>query len=357
MMRHRRRARRLSLVTVLVVVGLLVAFFWRLPYYTFSPGSMRSTQPLVEVSGAPTFPDDAGEIGYLTVRFSQASPFDLLWAQFDGDVNVLSANDALGGRDREENREVLAGLMVSAKDTATAVALDYLGFDVGIVGTGALVLSTEPGAPADGVLNPGDTVVAFDGSEVTTSGELIDLVASRDPGDSVVLGVQQHASTPAVAADTDVPGGPVADITVELSSFPDDPTRPFLGVFLATRDQLFDLPFDVEIDSGNVLGPSAGLAFTLAIIDVLTPGSLTGDLVVGVTGTMTASGTVGRVGGVGQKAAAAIDAGATLYLVPAGEADEARLRAGDAMEVVGVSSLDEALAALAERGGAPVAPR
>jgi PDZ domain-containing protein len=93
------------------------------------------------------------------------------------------------------------------------------------------------------------------------------------------------------------------------------------------------------------------LAFTLAVIDVLTPGNLTGGSTVAVTGTISPSGQVGRVGGVPQKAAAAMGAGATVYLVPVDEAEQARRRAGDAMEVVPVATLDEALAYLATISG------
>ena len=82
-------------------------------------------------------------------------------------------------------------------------------------------------------------------------------------------------------------------------------------------------------------GPSAGLAFTLTIIDKLSPGDLTGGKNVAVTGTIELDGTVGEVGGVPQKTAAAIDAGAKLFLVPSAEVREAKARAGSAMKVVG----------------------
>jgi PDZ domain-containing secreted protein len=60
-----------------VVAVLLVGAFWRVPYFTVAPGSLRATEPLISVEGAPSYPDDAGEIGYLTVTFGQTTPFGL----------------------------------------------------------------------------------------------------------------------------------------------------------------------------------------------------------------------------------------------------------------------------------------
>ncbi|MFN6122052.1 MAG: S16 family serine protease, partial [Actinomycetes bacterium] len=115
------------------------------------------------------------------------------------------------------------------------------------------------------------------------------------------------------------------------------------------------LPFDVDIDSGAIGGPSAGLAFTLTLIDELTPGELTGGRRVAVTGTIRIDGTVGGIGGLAQKVSAVRQLGADVFLVPAeqGEQDIALARqvAGDDLDIVPVANLDEALAALAEYGG------
>lgn len=340
-------------VAVIAVV-LLVGAFWRVPYFTVAPGSLRATEPLISVEGAPSYPDDAGEIGYLTVTFGQTTPFGLVRAWIDGDIEVLSEDQALGGLDRDENREVNEALMTNAKDTATAVALDALGYDVELLGTGSIVIQVEDGTPAVGVVQPGDVIVSVDGEPVTTAVELTDLLATAVPGQEVLLGVQPQSASMMVGhagAQPPATTEPEREVPVTLAERPDEPGRAYLGVRSATRDATYNLPFDVTIDSGNVIGPSAGLAFTLAVIDVLTPGNLTGGSTVAVTGTISPSGQVGRVGGVPQKAAAAMGAGATVYLVPVDEAEQARTRAGDAMEVVPVATLDEALAYLATISG------
>ena len=79
----------------------------------------------------------------------------------------------------------------------------------------------------------------------------------------------------------------------------------------------FTFPFDVHVNiDPDIGGPSAGLMFSLAIYDTLTPGSLTGDELVAGTGTIPDDGSVGPIGGIQQKIVAARDDGAELFLVP-----------------------------------------
>ena len=110
------------------------------------------------------------------------------------------------------------------------------------------------------------------------------------------------------------------------------------------------LPFDVELDSGAVIGPSAGLAWTLGVIDRLTPGDLTGGRRVAVTGTISPDGSVGPIGGIAQKAAGAVGEHATVFLypkdTPANEVRRVRRIVGDHMKLRPVATLDDALSAL-----------
>ena len=219
--------------------------------------------------------------------------------------------------------------MTNSKDVAAYVALDHLGYDVSIEGSGAVVVQVVEGSPADGVLETGDTIVAIDGETVELTEQVAEIVGSRAPGDTIVMTIE----------DSD---GVTRDVEVTLAAREDDPDAGFLGVATVTRDLDFNLPIDVEIDSGNVGGPSAGLAFTLAILDVLTPGDLTGGDLVAVTGTIGPDSTVGAVGGVAQKVVAAAEAGAEVFIVPRSELEQAT-GAGADIRVEAVDDLDDAL--------------
>jgi PDZ domain-containing protein len=166
------------------------------------------------------------------------------------------------------------------------------------------------------------------------------VLSTRRPGDEVTLTVE----------DVD---GEAREVTVTLAARPDDPNAGFLGIEGDTRAFDPGLPFEVDIDSGQVGGPSAGLAFTLAVLDVLTEGDLTGGHDVAVTGTINDDGTIGEIGGVVQKAAAAADAGAEVFLVPNGELADAQAH-DHGMRIIGVETLDDALEALVAIGGDPL---
>jgi PDZ domain-containing protein len=329
--------RLVSLIAVSLLATVVVAsLFVQVPYYRLAPGKVRPVEQSIVVEGAPTFVSE-GTIGYTTVSLGRATAFEALVGWIDPSVDVLPEVEAIGDQDPEENRRLNLAAMTSSKQVASVVALRHLGHEVDMAGTGAVVVQVEPDTPAEDVLEVGDTVVAVDGSPVELAEDLGEALGGHAPGDVVELTVEAHT------------GGTRTE-RVTLAARDDDPDRAFLGVASQTRDIEFLLPFTVDVDSGDVGGPSAGLAFTLGMVDVLTPGDLTGGLEVATTGTMGLDGSVGPIGGIRQKTLAVRASGADVFLVPEAEYDEARRHAGD-LDVVAVADLDAALAALATRGG------
>lgn len=364
--RHRLRW-ALAIVAGLLLVALVASLFVPVPYYLISPGSARATEPLVEVEGGPEFPPEEGAIYFTTVSTRPARALTAFLGWLDQDTDVVDEALVLGDNTPEENRQVNLEMMESSVDVAAEVAFEHLGFDVES-GTGAIVGGVAPDLPVAEALRPGDVIVAVNGVRTTTSDEVVEQIQTLAPGDEVRLRVQYDPSVLEQDPAADAPPGEgdeedggegeregedapeTRTETVELGARPDDADRPLLGVQLGTRDQEIDLPFPVAIDTGQVGGPSAGLAFTLAVLDVLTPGELTGGRDVAVTGTINGLGHVGPIGGIAQKAAAVREAGHDVFIVPASEADAARARAGD-VEVIGVETLEDALEALAGLGG------
>ena len=336
------RPRRTGRIVLAIVAFLSVAFlvgaaFIPLPYYLFRPGSVRDTQPLISVEGTEVYGSE-GTIGYTTVSLRQATLLGLVQGWIDDDVDVFARDEVLQGRDVDENRQVNLQMMSDSKQVATQVALERLGYEVDVA-VGQVVMDVLPDTPADGVLEAGDVITAIDGESFDDGQDLSRLLSDEEPGDPITATVQPPS------------GGTDRDVELTLAADPDDPSRAVMGVQVLEAVLDYDFPVDVEIDTGDVGGPSAGLAFTLGIIDDLTPGDLTGGTDVAVTGTIAGDGTVGPVGGTGQKAAAVRDAGITLFLVPSGDYAAAVERAGDDLEIVAVDTIEEALAALAERGG------
>ena len=356
-----------GLAVLLVAAVVLGGVLFKVPYVALVPGSARDTEPLLEVSGIESYPSD-GELLLTTVRVRQRpNLWEYLWLQMDDDAEILPEAVILGDRSPEENREFNLQLMTDSKSVAVSVALEELGYDA-IQADGVLIVQVVEDAAAEAVLTPGDTIVAIDGRPVTSSNELVELLGGYDVGDQISLLVESFDGT--VAANDPAEGGGTApaddelarrfpdarEATVELGPKPDDPDAAFLGVSPTDRIEFNDeFDFLVDIDSGSVGGPSAGLAFTLAVLDQLTEGELTGGATVAVTGTIDAAGRVGAVGGVPQKTVAVRDLGADAFLVPSAlgpeELERVMERAGDDLEVIPVDDLDDALEALAGLGG------
>ena len=102
----------------------------------------------------------------------------------------------------------------------------------------------------------------------------------------------------------------------------------------------------VKLSLDNVGGPSGGLMFTLGIIDKTTVGSLTGGKRIAGTGTISAGGVVGPIGGIRQKLISAARAGDQYFLAPKDNCDEVTGHIPSSLRVFSVTNLTDALNAL-----------
>ena len=335
----RRRRLLIALGVLLLVVPLLAGVLIQVPYYLISPGEARGVAELIKVKqGATIFPPK-GKILFTTVSLAgNVNVFEALAGWMDSEVEVIPEKQITGGAPRQEVRQQNIQAMVDSKLTATKVALERLGYRVSVTGDGALVTAVNPGDPADGNLQVGDVIKSVNGEAVTLHDQVVSKVRQHKPGDVITIGFNRNG----------------ADKTVELKSISDPDGNARIGVVLQTNNLKYDFPVDVAIETGLVGGPSAGLAFTLALIDDLTEGELTGGRYVAVTGTIDADANVGQVGGVAQKTVTARKAGAIAFLVPPEEEKEALQFAGK-MQIIPVKTLADALTALHRLGGSEVA--
>jgi PDZ domain-containing protein len=330
----------LGLAAVLLFIPVAAGAVLKLPYYLIAPGEARGVAELINVKGdqAQVF-EPKGKILFTTVSLAgNVNVYEALRGWLDDDVQVIDEEQITGGASRQEVRQLNIQAMVDSKLTATKVALERLGYRVAVSGGGALVTLVSPHTPAEGSLQVGDVITAVDGEAVSLHDQVVTKVRQRRPGDPVDIRFRRNGT----------------DHDLRLTTATGAEGQPLIGVQLQTNDLRYDFPVDVNIETGLVGGPSAGLAFTLALIDDLSPGELTGGRSVAVTGTMDADGRVGMVGGVAQKTVTARRAGAAAFLVPPQEAKEARAHAGK-MRIIPVSTLDEALVALEQLGGSGVA--
>ena len=239
----------------------------------------------------------------------------------------------LAGRPGAEPQEISVPLTT---DTAAFIGI-MRDATSPVAENGATVDGVIEGGAVDGLLVPGDRIVSLDGIMIDSFESLVAALAEMRSGDVVSLeAVRSENGTETVVSGT---------ITLGMR------TLERVGIAsAATQLRDAELPFDVGFTTEDIGGPSAGLAFTLTVLDVLTDGDLTGGANIVVTGTIDRAGNVGPIGGVKQKAFAAKEAGADIFIVPAGNLEAAE-RAVEGLRIEPASTLDEALEIIAGFGG------
>ena len=366
--RRRKRRRRwvwggTALVVLAVVAGVL---FIPTPYYLFQPGSVRPAETRIDVSGAESFETD-GDVLFTTVYVSQATLATLLRGALDDAVEIRTEEEVYGPEGRDASRQANQQRMDLSKLIATKVALEYLGYPAEFTARGARVLGVAEDGGSVGKLRVGDVITSVAGHEVQLPADIQVALQGKAPGDVVDVTARRGDGESAATVNESITLGaaPVEDdsgtsTTVPATSLPADAaaptttappaTRPVLGISVEPADPSVESPVQVSIDSGDVTGPSAGLAWALAVVDRLTPESLTDGKDVAVTGEILSDGTVGPIGGIVQKVAAVKRAGVHTFLYPAStdDAEEAQMRevAGDELRLIPVNTLKEAVEAL-----------
>jgi PDZ domain-containing protein len=334
----------LAVFTILFIISIVFLTNYRVDKVIMEPGDSVPTEESITVTGAPQFESD-GSINFLTVLISANKPalIEYLWARYmNQDVEIFDWKEVNGELSPEESTEINEALMLASQGAASSVALETIGCDVPRSGSGAIITNIGEDTPANDIgLKRGDTIVGINGQEIQLDEDAFDILGKTKPGTEVTLRIELRDR------------GDVVTKKVTLVEHPDRPGNGFLGVVLATRDLRFDYPVNIEYDPGGVSGPSAGLAFTLHIIDLLTEGDLTGGNNIAITGEIALDGSVNPVGGIKQKAVAARESGADIMMVPTGESDEAKKASGD-MKVHEVSTIEDAINVLVENGGDPL---
>lgn len=324
-----------GVLVFLMLITSLVFTFWRTDQVAVRPGSVEEVPSRVTVSGADVYPPNS-EISLVTVLVSQRlTIWQRIGAEFESGVDIEPEQTFTGDGTRSELRRLNDMRMETSQHTAVVVALEHLGYEIPRHASGVIVSETMSGTSAAEVLERGDVIVGIEGVSVADLGDLADVLALRNAGQKVELDVER--------ADD----GTVSSVMLELIESPDVPGRALIGIGARERTDLGELPVDIAIDSGTIGGPSAGLALTIGIIDLLTPGELTGGQQVAATGTISFDGSVGAIGEVDQKAIAAERAGVDLFLVPVANLGDALEHVSGDLRVVGVGTLQEALDALA----------
>ncbi|GAA4882437.1 YlbL family protein [Serinicoccus chungangensis] len=340
---HTRVGVSAAVLLVVVAAGVLTGSVLNLvtvQRVIYVPGPVYDT--LGQIDGAdivsvddelPTYDDTEGHLYFTTIRLQggpgdTVSAWEALRASIDPSTTVVPREevfpeDVTAEQVREQNTE----LMQHSQDDAAVVALRAQGVQID---ENVVVAQVIADAPADGVLEVEDEIVRVAGQEVSDTTAVRDQIQAVEPGQEVPVTVLR--------------GGEEVELDVP-TRLDEESGRTIVGVYLAP---VYDNPYEVTIDAGNVGGPSAGLMFSLAVYDEITPGALTGGRSIAGTGTITGDGTVGGIGGITQKMYAAREAGAEVFFAPSDNCTEVVESDPGGLTVVPVGTFDDALAVIDE---------
>ncbi len=326
-----RRTNPLVWGAVGLVMAIAAGALYHPPLAVLEPGAALEISKDIRISGVPTH---AIKGSYLltSIQLEQRSALGVLFAAMSPEEDVVALREVVPANAEPDDfaREQRA-LFRQSRLLAAAAAARAVGLRVAVRGSGALVQDLLPESPASRVLREGDVIVAIDGQPVKTANDVEQHITSQPPGTRFRITIQRAGARRDVEATSK-----------RLRHVPEGLAG--IGVFLATRNLSIQLPFKVQFEERYIGGPSAGFAYALAIADLLSATDYARGRKIAATGTIDLRGEVGPVGGTSGKAVAAAEEGAQLLLVPDAQVQDI---SPDDLQVRGVSSLREALGALA----------
>ncbi|MFI7384251.1 PDZ domain-containing protein [Streptomyces sp. NPDC049813] len=342
-----RRTATMLASTLMLIALLCAGVLIKVPYAEMSPGPTVNTlgdhdgEPVIQIPGHKTY-DTSGHLNMTTVRVTSADfNMNLVsavygWLAHD---SIVVPHDTLypDGQTEEQSSQENAEEFSQSQESAKVAALNELNIPVK---SWVIVSTVVKDSPAEGRLHAGDVIKAVDGTEVTKPADVAKLVTEHKPGEDVdftVVPVKEAAAAEKEGKEATR----TEKVTITTDKADDD--RAIVGIQAGT-DHTF--PFQIDIKLADVGGPSAGLMFSLGIVDKLTPTDLTGGKFVAGTGTIDDDGKVGPIGGIGMKTVGAREKGAQYFLTPKDNCATAAKDTPDGLTLVKVDTIDDAMDAL-----------
>ena len=305
-------------------------------YYFMSPGPPYQWD--IDYGEIENYEFD-GSLYQLTVRRDEANVLIYFWSLINDSYDLYPRDVILpDGVTPKELSEISIQNMRTSENVAIAVALKNVGYEISSKGDGVAVVGILDDSPVKDKLKKGDLLNSINNKNISSATEFISTLRTYSIGETVSIGLLREID------------GNKKTLTIEttLIEHVEYEGEPMVGFLATTVNERFDFPFEIDIKTGNVGGPSAGLMMALNVYNNLIPEDLTNSMIVAGTGTIEIDGSVGPVGGIKQKVIAAKKAGAELILVPVANFDEAKIFETEETAVVAVDSFAEALSVISQ---------
>ena len=328
--------KKLLIIFLVVFITLSSLALIKTDYYFMSPGPPYQWE--INYVDINTF-DFEGNLFQLTVRRDEANALIYVWSLLNDSYDLYPREVILpDGVTPKELSEISIQNMRASENVAIAVALKNLGYEIDSKGDGVLVVGLLDNSPVKDKLKKSDLLNSINNIEIFSATEFISTLRTYSIGETVSIGLLREVE------------GVKEQMYIEttLIEHVEYEGEPMVGFLATTVNERFDFPFEVDIKTGNVGGPSAGLMMALNVYNNLIPEDITNSMIVAGTGTIEIDGSVGPVGGIKQKIIAAKRAGAELILVPVANFEEATQFETDKTAIVAVDSFDEALSVISQ---------
>ena len=330
------KQKKTLLIFLILFIVTSSAAFIPTDYYFMSPGPPYQWE--IEYNDIENYSFD-GNLFQLTVRRDEASALIYLWSLLNQSYDLYPREVILpDGVSPKELSEISIQNMRTSENVAIAVALKNVGYEIESKGDGVSVVGLLDDSPVKDKLKKGDLLNSINNVEIFSATEFISTLRTYSIGETVSIGLLREVDGVKEQMY----------ISTTLIEHVEYKGEPMVGFLATTVNERFDFPFEIDIKTGNVGGPSAGLMMALNVYNNLIPEDITNSMIVAGTGTIEIDGSVGPVGGIKQKIIAAKRAGAELILVPVANFEEARPFETDKTAIVAVDSFDEALSVISQ---------
>lgn len=290
-------------------IVLMALSFYRLDYYITKPGGTYDVSDFLAVQQGDE--DDEGAFYMTTVAMGRATPITYAMANFTDFYDVVKIADVRQEEEDDEEYNVRQlKYMTDSQFNATYVAFNRAGLDYQITYKGLYVLNVLAKGAADGVLKPGDEIVEADGQRITSLETFRDIITPKTKGDQIRLVVKRNDK--------------LIDETLAIKEIPGAEGRYGIGITYSESKSIKTDP-KVTVKTEDIGGPSAGLMFTLELLNQLIDEDITKGYDIAGTGEMLEDGTVGRIGGIEKKIVSADKQGVAIFFAPDDEITEAML--------------------------------
>jgi len=322
----------LSIVAVLALIALILEL---IPsnYYMLLPGQALPVESMIAVQGYPNHKYSGRLLMTDVTLYKVNHKLEEIYGRLNPNAELDPAQSFSGGLSQDQYLQLNDELMLNSVQQAEVAALEVArGYKLHFASKGPQVAFILPDLPASHYLRVGDIILSVDGQQVTNASSVAPLIQRLKPGQKVTMTIRRHGKTHIYRIPT-------------VPSTNGEPAKngktPLIGIYVRNR---LVLPVKISINSGNIGGPSAGLMFSLGIIQRLEHRDLARGCTVAGTGTINYQAKVGAIGGARQKVIAAERAGAKYFLVPANKQNISDARAaGGNIIIKPVNSLRQAL--------------